>query len=396
MSSKIVAQFNYIFHSTMGRKSKMQVTVIGSGNIGLSTAGHLTLIGHKVRLFEFPDFEDSLAEVAKKGFIDVKSNEACNLPSGRAYLDYAGTDISHALKETSLVISTVPAYGEKRTAEVCAPWLKSGQNVYLFSGYMYGSIEFLLTLRRCGNSKDIAVAEMNNSIYAGKKSDGNKVSIGCYKHGLGMASFPGSKGSEMLEKISEIYPEIELQKNLFELGVSNPSVGIHAGVMVFNPRYVEQAAEVMLYHEGKYLSAFGDAAARVYDDMDQERLALQRTSIIDSLKPCSQIFLDWYGYQGAKGNTIMEIMHSNVGLSQALLPKTFNHRYLTEDVCMGLIPLIELLERCDLPKNICSSILFLCSSLSGIDLQSSARTLKSLGLDTLSNDALKEYVYKGI
>jgi opine dehydrogenase len=374
----------------------MRAAVIGAGNIGLATAGHLALLGHGVRLFEFPEFKECIREIGEKKFIEVESSEANHLPSGRAVLEYAGTDISAALEGADIVISAVPSYGEKKVAEVCSPWLKSGQKVFLASGYMYGSIEFLQTLRRLGNKSEIAVAEMNNSIYAGRKYDGNRISIGCYKHGLGLASFPGKKGSEMIGCIREVYPEMDLWKNIFELGISNPSVPIHAGVMIFNPSYVEEAAEVMLYHKGKYLRAFGEAAGRAYEDMDRERMKLQGTPLVESLEPWSHIFLRWYEYQGAKGKKILDIMRSNSGLSQALLPKTFNHRYLTEDVCAGLIPLIELLERFNLPGNVCRAILHLGSSLSGIDLNASARTLKSLGIGSLSNENLKEYIYEGI
>ncbi len=89
-------------------------------------------------------------------------------------------------------------------------------------------------------------------------------------------------------------------------------------------------------------------------------------------------------------------MRSNPGLAKALLPKTFNHRYLTEDVCAGLIPLIELLDRSGLPSDVCRAVLHLSSSLSGIDLEKSARTLKTLGLAHLSDDGLKEYIYEGV
>ncbi|MGI6783277.1 MAG: NAD/NADP octopine/nopaline dehydrogenase family protein [Aminivibrio sp.] len=374
----------------------MKAAVIGTGNIGLATAGHLALLGHETRLFEFPEFGESIRAAEEKGFIEVESLEINGLPSGRAPLAYAGTDLSKALDGADFIVSAVPSYGEAKVAEACAPLLKSGQKVFLASGYMYGSVEFLQTLRKHGNRADTAVMEMNNSIYAGRKFDGNKVSIGCYKKGLGMASFPGKKGREMIDFIHRVYPEAVLWDSVFGLGVSNPSVPIHAGVVVWNPSYVEQAADVFLYHEGKHLRAFGEAAGRAFDDMDRERMALAGTSLVDWLEPWSKIFLNWYEYQGARGERIFEIMRSNEGLAKAQLPKAFDHRYLTEDVCAGLIPLIELLDRYGLPADVCRAVLHLSSSLSGIDLAARARDLKALGLGGLSDDELKEYMYRGI
>lgn len=92
----------------------MRAAVIGAGNIGLATAGHLALLGHGVRLFEFPEFKECIREIGEKKFIEVESSEANHLPSGRAVLEYAGTDISAALEGADIVISAVPSYGGEK------------------------------------------------------------------------------------------------------------------------------------------------------------------------------------------------------------------------------------------------------------------------------------------
>ena len=56
-----------------------------------------------------------------------------------------------------------------------------------------------------------------------------------------------------------------------------------------------------------------------------------------------------YDYHGVKGEALTEIVGSHPGLSLGKLPKTFDHRYLAEDVPFGLLPLIEILERYEIP-----------------------------------------------
>jgi len=373
----------------------MEIAVIGSGPIGLAAAGHGALMGHKIRLFDFPDFSGSLEQVQGRGYIDVESCEENGLPSGRAFIEYVGTDIEKTLKDADVVFVAVPAYGEARAAVVCAPWIRPGQNVFLFSGFIYGSVQFSQILRQKNPSCDVGVAEMNNAIYAARRKEGG-VRIGCYKKGLGMAVFPGEKGADLARIFQRIYPETELWDSILRTGFSNPSIGLHAASMVFNPRYVEHGEDVMMYEDGKFLSAMGKSIVNVLEDMDRERMALQGTGLFEGpLKPWKYIIRDWYFYQGARGEGWMEIMKSNPGLSGGILPKSFQHRFFTEDIPSGVLPLVEMLQRKGLKSSVCSAIACLASSLSGIDLGKSARTLKSLGLSSLTDEELKTFLYKG-
>ena len=67
----------------------------------------------------------------------------------------------------------------------------------------------------------------------------------------------------------------------------------------------------------------------------------------------------------------------------------------TEDVPFGLLPLIEILERYEIPCPVNKAVAALAVSLSGIDLNERQRTLHSLGLEKLSNADLFCYLYEG-
>lgn len=373
----------------------MKITVVGAGACGFMTAAHSALKGHDVALYEFPEFAGSIAEVQKLGGINMEICEGNGLPSGFAKIDTVTTDIASALDGAEVVLVAVPAYGEARAAEVCAPCLKRGQNVYLSSGYMYGSLEFSQVLRKHGNLEPIGIAEMNNTIYAGFKTGPSTVLAGGYKHGLGVASFPGKSTEAMVEKLKALYPEIVAFENIVKTGVSNPNPSLHATTVIFSACYVDRKADVLLYHDGEHLSAMSDAVARVNEDMNAERMRLLDKGVFQSLRDWKFLIRDWYGYHGVKGETLGEIVSSHPGLSVGKLPKTFDHRYLTEDVPFGLLPLIEILERYQIPCPVNKGVATLAASLSGIDLTKTQRTLRSLGLDTMSNSELFRYLHDG-
>ena len=65
----------------------MKISVIGAGRIGWATAGHMALSGHEVRLYEFPEFRDSIADLSETPVLQVI--HVCRepgIPSGDAHL----------------------------------------------------------------------------------------------------------------------------------------------------------------------------------------------------------------------------------------------------------------------------------------------------------------------
>lgn len=373
----------------------MKIAVVGAGACGFMTAAHGTLNGHNVALYEFPEFSESITEIQKLGGVNLEVCEGNGLPSGFAKINTITSDIAVALEGAEIIIVAVPAYAEARAARVCAPYLKKGQSVYLSSGYMYGSLEFAQILKENGNHESIEIAEMNNTIYAGFKTSPSTVWAGGYKHGLGVASFPGKSTTSMVEKLKTLYPEIVAFENIIKTGISNPNPSLHATTVIFNACYVDRKADVLLYHDGQYLSAMSEAVARVNEDMNAERMRLLEKGVFQSLEEWKFLVRDWYSYHGVRGETLTEIVSSHPGLSLGKLPKTFDHRYLTEDVPFGLLPLIEILERYEIPCPVNKAVAALAVSLSGINLNERQRTLRSLGLEKLSNADLFRYLYEG-
>lgn len=376
----------------------MKIAIMGAGACGFISAAHCVFLGHDVALFELPEFSDSIRTVKMQGGLTLEACEGTGLPSGFAKIPTITSDAQKALKNAEIVIVAVPFYGEARIAEICAPYLQEGQNVYLSSGYIYGSIEFLKVLRKLGNRAPIDIAEMNNSIYAGFKSGDATVFVGGYKHGLGIAAFPGKRTDSMLRKIQLLYPEIVRFDNLVKTGISNPNVPLHATAMVFNASYADRGdhgEDVYLYHDGAYLAAMSNSIVQVYEAMDAERLKLGWQKEIGVLEPLRIIMKNWYEHQGVFGETLLEIMHNHPGLSEAKLPRSFLHRYIIEDVGAGLYPLIEMLERYHIPCPANKAVAHLALILSGKSLDLKSRTLRSLGLERYSNRDLFEYLYYG-
>ena len=73
-----------------------------------------------------------------------------------------------------------------------------------------------------------------------------------------------------------------------------------------------------------------------------------------------------------------------------------NHRYMTEDMELGLALLVSCADYLGLDAPVSRGLLALGSAIVGRDFRETGRTLKNLGLAELDRDALTELLYEGI
>src|SRR5699024_10187567 len=91
-----------------------EVAILGAGNGGFAFAGYLGLKGHKVRLFEVPQFGENLKEVKRAGGIEVtRTTEGFGGVEGFGKVDKATTDIEEAIDGVELILVVVPAYAHR-------------------------------------------------------------------------------------------------------------------------------------------------------------------------------------------------------------------------------------------------------------------------------------------
>ena len=125
-----------------------KITIVGAGNAGCTYAAYAGMAGHDVCLYESPEFADNLTDIAARGGLEITGRVAKTT-----------TDIKEALEYADYILVVMPAFGHKIMAKLFAPYLKSGQTVVLNPGDVFGAVEFLSTLRQCGNHEDVTIGE---------------------------------------------------------------------------------------------------------------------------------------------------------------------------------------------------------------------------------------------
>jgi hypothetical protein len=97
----------------------MDIAVLGSGNGGCAVAFDCAAHGHRVRLFDFQQFPDSIKAVQNNGGISCEG-----VLEGFQPVVFAGHEIEKALDGADIIYAVGPAYSTRPFAEACRPHLE--------------------------------------------------------------------------------------------------------------------------------------------------------------------------------------------------------------------------------------------------------------------------------
>lgn len=373
----------------------ISIAILGAGNIGCSLAGEWTLEGFDVSLAELPEFKENLEFPIKRGGIEVTGE----LKTGFAKIDKITTDIPDAIQGRDLIFITSIAFGHEAFTRICAPHLEDGQ-VLIYGSY-FSALRIAKLIKELEVDKDITIAETLSAIYAsdriGKKGeffpelyrDGAKVQIKRFKEGLPIAAFPAKKTKKILDKVKKVYPTMTASSNVLETSVFNVNPLGHTPGVILNAGWIE-------YTKGGF--SFGSqgntpAVRKVGREMVQERNTLAEALDMDSedlQNRINKFYQRWYGTP-EKRRLHQEKYYK--GVNDA--PPSLKHRYLTEDVIYGLVPMSYLADLGEVETPTIDAIIHLSSLVNETNYWEEGMTLKNLGLEGMSIEEMLRFVNTG-
>lgn len=362
-----------------------KIAVLGAGNGGHAAAADLSLRGFEVNLYELPALRENIQPALKHGGI-----EAIGAKEGFAKLNMITVDIKEAIQGVDLVMVVVPAFVHKLFAEICVPWLESGQIVVLNPGSTGGALEFSKTLRDKGVDKDIRVAETHTLTYGCRLVGPAKVDIHLLVKKVLFAAFPGKYTKEVIKLFKKIYPSMISAKNVMETSLANGNPVIHSAATLLNAGRIEYSkGEFYLYKEGITASV-----AKVIKAVDKERMALCRAMGFTPIPEPRMCTLQGYA---ETAETYYKCYTTSRILTSVKGPPNLQHRYFTEDVAYGLVMWSSLGDMLGVPTPTIKSIIRLASVAIGVDYwKEGKRTVASLGLLGMNVEELNRFLAEGV
>src|SRR5437764_10876850 len=155
---------------------------------------------------------------------------------------------------------------------------------------------------------------------------------------LQVATFPGHRIGPVFPRLSPLFPEAVAAPNVLYTGFTNANAMLHVANCVVNAGRIESGDGYKFYAEG-----VTPAVARLYEAINAERVAVA-AALGASVPPLADWFECVYGVRGATlVESCQQLTYNSDGPYQATgTPKSLEHKFITEDVPTGLIPLSEI------------------------------------------------------
>ncbi len=361
----------------MTSTSTRRITVIGGGNGGKALAGHLALLGHRITLY-------NRSEARLAGLHQNPELKLTGVVSGTGRIATVTSDIRKALESAELVMLTVTANAHAELAELCAPHLVDGQILLLNPGRLFGSIEFYRALLTAGLCADITLAETNTLVHTCRNIEAEIVDIICVKPAVRLAAFPATRSDEVLTTLNELLPVFQKASNILETGLNSVGAILHPLPTLLNMGWIEtDRTQFMYYYDG-----ITPSVAQLLEELDGERMAVGRKLGLSMISTCQWLNENY----GSRGNDLFTALQDTDYYRTIEAPRTLDHRYITDDVPTGLVPIDSLGRKLGVPTPMADMLIRLAGRIHNRDYRADGRTLEHLGLADCSADKIMEIV----
>jgi opine dehydrogenase len=361
----------------------MRIAVLGGGNGSLAAAGDLALAGHEVRLWR-RDRAAIEAHKAAGGVITVKDFRGRH--EARPALITA--DMGEAVRDVQLILCPAPATAQPDIARALAPHLADGQVMFLPPG-TFGSFLFAKTAWDGGNRARVAFAETGTLPWLTRKHSSFEAAITIRAKRLPTGVFPLTLQAHALEVIGRAFPGvIEPCGDALSGALMNAGPIIHPPLITMNAAPLEHFEKWDIHKEGTTA-----ATRRVTDALDAERMAIREAL---GYGPPHFPLANHYAREGEEWmygrGSHDKLTDSGDWRERIVLTE---HRYMLEDVRIGLSFLVSAGELAGVATPLARSFLAIGSAICGEDFMATGRTLAGLGLGHLDATGLKSLLAEG-
>lgn len=358
------------------------VAIIGAGNGGVYLAAELGLAGHRVRLNDLDD--SKLAPIRAHGGVDVD-------PGGFAAVESATTELTAAVDGADIIAVVTGGNAQATVARSLAPLLRDRQIVLLIQGNTGGSLVVRRALDEAGCRARVDVAEIDNYPYSNWRLSPTRIRPIVKKRWLQIATFPGDRIAQVFPRLSPLFAHAVAAESVISTGFTNANAMLHVANCVGNAGKIDRGEPYRFYADGVTPSV-----ARLYRAINAERLAV--ASALGARVPTLEDWFDRaYGVQGADLVETCRLLTTNSdGPYQATgTPKSFDHKYITEDVPAGLMPMAALGAAIAVATPAIDALITLVCAMTAKSFAAEERSLERMGLTGMDAKTIGRFVRTG-
>lgn len=309
----------------------MKIALLGLGKIGHNTAALLVDRGFEVTGFTR---DEEKAKAVNEHGITVSGNLNGN------YKVKATTNIAEAVDGAKLLVVTTTSKGHKPMAQLLKGHLQDEQRIMIITGN-WGAYEFYSVLKEEVLAKHVIIGETSGN-FAGSPTLTYPATtfMKPSKKSMSFATIPGSAAPGVIEEIKAAFPELYPVENVLDTSMNNTNPPVHVPFCIFNITRMANEEDAQFY---------GQCLPPILLDFtmkaDEERCAVTKAiggepkSILELMNTAWNVEYD----------NIKDLGLNNVSLKKVMIPKTPYHRFLTEDVPFGFLPVSRLGKKYGVP-----------------------------------------------
>lgn len=337
--------------------------VLGAGNGGLAMAGHLAWMGFSVVLY-------NRTALRLQGVVWHGGIELSGAVEGFAPIETT-TNLEKAVRGRDVVMVVTPATAHKDLARELAPLVEDGQTVVLNPGRTGGALEVRAVWDLAGVRARPILAETQTLLYAARGA-GHRATIFRIKDSVPLATLPSYQIPRALELLKPAFPQFTAGSNVLSTSLDNIGAVFHPALTVLNAGWIEATGGDFEY----YLDGITPTLAAFLEAVDSERVA-----VAAALGMRSPTVREWlFSSYGSAGKNLYEAIQNTAAYKGIRAPAAIDHRYVTEDVPMSLVPMASLGGACGVATPHIDLVIDLASTFHGVDYRRVGRTVDTLGL----------------
>lgn len=366
----------------------MKVSVLGGGHGCFAAAIDMLEKGHDVTWWRRDAAQSArLRALGELNVRDWRGKRRVPVGDARGAIRLVD-DLAGAVREAQLIVIPLPSTTHESLAAQLAPHLANGQVVYLPPG-TFGSYVFAKAMADAGNHARVAFAETGTLPYLVRRHGENDVVISAYATRLPTGVFPAEAAEWAFAVLKEGYPSVEPVEDALSGALMNAGPVIHPPLIMMNAGPLEHFESWDIHNEGTQPSI-----RRVTNALDAERVAVREALGYGAPHfPLADHYAsegdEWMYGRGAHGK-----LTDSGDWREKIDLKT--HRYMLEDTRLGLSFIVSAGRWAGVPTPVAQGLLSIASAVSERDLYGEGRTLENLGLASLSREAMRELLTRGL
>jgi opine dehydrogenase len=349
----------------------VKVAILGAGGVGLGTAALLSSKKIDVRLW-------APSPAGVQTLIDGKPIVSTGVLQGE-FSASVNLDMAKAVEDAHAVIVAVPGNGHKAVIDLLAPHVRAEQLIAISSHMSLSALYLSRLLSQRGTRCPISA--WATTAITGRRTNPGEVHIASVRQHVVAGTMRPDDNEDAERVLASLFGDVfEPASDVMAATLTNVNPATHLAVTLCNLTRMEYGEEWGSYR------GISRAVGRLIERLDGERLNLASRF-------------------GLSVQTVQEHLHESFGLPRGsvaemaaeqdirrhgapLGPATLEHRYVTEDVPFGIVPLVKFGKIAGVAMPLHEAGLALIGALYGRSFVAENNILPYLDIDNLSREEL--------